>query len=332
VKQIIRVVDLAYVRFRVTDPARMETFLLDFGLHVSGSEQRADTDVAWYRGSGSSPCLVAVETAPETGFIGPAFLVESEDDLHRVADAFETSGVRDRTGPGGGRHLTMIDPDGYQLEFVYGMQSVDELPARQPLVTNTSGERQRVGTFQRVDPGPAHVRRIGHLILRVDDYPAALAFYQQFGFLVSDEVHDPDDPGHTLNGFLRCDRGTEWTDHHTLGLAIRVPKALDHVAFECTDIDDIVQGGLHLESQGYRRSWGVGRHILGSQIFDYWRDPHGFKFEHWTDGDLLNVDTPSTRVPAGDGGPGAISQWGSTPDEFRRAHPGALSIGPYKDA
>jgi hypothetical protein len=32
-----------------------------------------------------------------------------------------------------------------------------------------------------------------------------------------------------------------------------------------------------------------GRHYLGSQIFDYWKDPFGAEIEHWTDGDQLTA-------------------------------------------
>jgi hypothetical protein len=32
----------------------------------------------------------------------------------------------------------------------------------------------------------------------------------------------------------------------------------------------------------------VGRHILGSQVFDYWHDPSRFKIEHYADGDVVN--------------------------------------------
>jgi hypothetical protein len=44
-----------------------------------------------------------------------------------------------------------------------------------------------------------------------------------------------------------------------------------------------------LKEKGRRHEWGVGRHILGSMIFDYWRDPWGHMVEHWTDGDLLDA-------------------------------------------
>ncbi len=33
---------------------------------------------------------------------------------------------------------------------------------------------------------------------------------------------------------------------------------------------------------------GIGRHIQGSQLFDYWRDPDGFLVEHFADGDMFD--------------------------------------------
>jgi hypothetical protein len=47
-----------------------------------------------------------------------------------------------------------------------------------------------------------------------------------------------------------------------------------------------------LLSKGWELAWGVGRHILGSQIFDYWHHSDDFNVEHYADGDLVNEDTP----------------------------------------
>jgi hypothetical protein len=58
-----------------------------------------------------------------------------------------------------------------------------------------------------------------------------------------------------------------------------------HAAFEVADLDDLMAGHDHLVAAGYSHQWGVGRHILGSQVFDYWLDPFGNEIEHWTDGD-----------------------------------------------
>ncbi len=305
----------------------MERFLLDFGMQIA---HRTESRL-YMRGTGPAHYIYTTELADEPGFIGPAFEVESERGLHVLSESLEgASAVEEIDGPGGGRHVTVLDPVGYQAEFVHGIAPLPELPVREALVVNTDRERRRHGAFQRPSAGPAHIRRIGHLILRTLDLERSLAWYRQLGFAVSDAVCDPQDESRTLVAFLKCDRGTEWTDHHTLGLAIREPVAVDHTAYECIDLDDIVIGGRHLEAAGYTRSWGVGRHILGSQIFDYWRDPHGFKVEHWTDGDLVNMDTPATRVPAGDDGPGAISQWSRMPEDYLKIYPEARSIGPAR--
>jgi hypothetical protein len=98
-------------------------------------------------------------------------------------------------------------------------------------------------------------------------------------------------------------------DHHTLLTVPAEAAGLGHIAFEMESADDIFVGHEHLEAKGHRHSWGIGRHVLGSQIFDYWFDPFGFRLEHWTDGDLFNQDTPMGRHPMATA---LDSQWGAT--------------------
>jgi hypothetical protein len=43
--------------------------------------------------------------------------------------------------------------------------------------------------------------------------------------------------------------------------------------------------------------WGIGRHVLGSQLFDYWHDPDGMEFEHYTDGDVFTASHPTHYLP-----------------------------------
>jgi hypothetical protein len=61
-----------------------------------------------------------------------------------------------------------------------------------------------------------------------------------------------------------------------------------------------MRGHQLLKEKSYGHVWGVGRHILGGQIFDYWKDPWGHKVEHWTDGDLLNAAWGSRKTPVDD--------------------------------
>jgi hypothetical protein len=43
-----------------------------------------------------------------------------------------------------------------------------------------------------------------------------------------------------------------------------------HSSFEIDNMDSQLMGHYHLQEKGWTNCWGVGRHLLGSQIFDYW--------------------------------------------------------------
>ena len=60
-------------------------------------------------------------------------------------------------------------------------------------------------------------------------------------------------------------------------------------------------------AKGYDPAWGVGRHILGSQVFDYWFTPDDFLVEHYSDGDLVNCHTETGYLEASNE---ALAIWG----------------------
>jgi hypothetical protein len=80
-----------------------------------------------------------------------------------------------------------------------------------------------------------------------------------------------------------------------------------HSAYQVSDLDAIAAGGEHLKDLGYQRSWGIGRHVQGSQLFDYWRDPDGFLVEHFADGDLFDNTLEPGWAPFTASG---LAQWG----------------------
>ena len=121
-------------------------------------------------------------------------------------------------------------------------------------------------------------------------------YLDHLGMIVSDFLYYPGrrDRGPVMS-FIRCDRGQAPADHHTLGMALGPANRYIHSAYQVSDIDAMATGGRYLAERGYHRSWGIGRHILGSQIFDYWRDSDGFLVEHFSDGDMFD-GTPRTGV------------------------------------
>ena len=48
------------------------------------------------------------------------------------------------------------------------------------------------------------------------------------------------------------------------------PTHVHHSSFEVNDFDTQSLGHYWLQEKGYTNCWGMGRHVLGSQIFDYW--------------------------------------------------------------
>jgi catechol 2,3-dioxygenase-like lactoylglutathione lyase family enzyme len=280
---ILKIEDVAYVRFRAPDLGAMRAFLEDFGLVLV--EETPTRLVA--RAAGSSPVAHVTERG-DAGFVGVAFRAESKADLERLAAA-EGVSVGTLDLPGGGSVVTLRDPDGHRVDVVAGQAPADPLPVVQAQAWNSAGAHERLRATKRIAAGAANVVRLGHVVLNVSSFRASEAWYKErLGLITSDEIRLS--PELAIGAFLRCDRGEQPTDHHTVFL-MQAPKGpgFNHAAYEVADLDDLMRGHRRLAEAGRHAEWGVGRHILGSQVFDYWRDPWGHTLEHWTDGDLFTA-------------------------------------------
>lgn len=69
---------------------------------------------------------------------------------------------------------------------------------------------------------------------------------------------------------MHLDRGQIPVDHHCFFIFEGPVSHVHHSSFETHDFDTQLLGHHWLRQKGYKNCWGVGRHILGSQIFDYW--------------------------------------------------------------
>ena len=80
------------------------------------------------------------------------------------------------------------------------------------------------------------------------------------------------------------------------------------------DIDALGAGGEWMQRHGWVKAWGIGRHVLGSQLFSYHYDPSGFTVEHYIDGDVFDADFPTRWHEASKAG---LYVWGpDLPDHF----------------
>ncbi|MEU4888992.1 VOC family protein [Streptomyces xinghaiensis] len=303
---VIKVADLAWLEFTKPDLDRAETFAHDFGLSTA-----ARTDEALHlRGAMAGTHCLVIRRGPSSRFIGPAFQAADAADLDRLASATGHK-VRPLTEYGGGRAVDLLDPSGIPVRVVHGVTEQPAQPLQQPLVLNTgtSTAAARVNAAQRPPREPSQVQRLGHVVLSTRVFRRALDWYlRHLGLIVSDFLYldGQRDRGPTM-AFIRCDRGSEPADHHTLAMHLGPGTGYVHSAYQVADLDMLAAGGEYLRERGYRHSWGIGRHIQGGQIFDYWRDPDRFMMEHFADGDLFDHTLePGWAAMSASG----LAQWG----------------------
>ncbi|OKL61071.1 hypothetical protein UA08_03339 [Talaromyces atroroseus] len=308
----IRLVKVAHMRYQHPDLDQITVFLLDFGMEVA---HKAD-DQVWFRGYGSDQYVYYARKGPKK-FLGAAFQVESQQDLERAAQLPTAGDIQElKDAPGGGHMLTLTDPEDIPVNLIFGQTPAEPKSYPEKLTINYEVEKPRALKFQRFTTGPAAVHKLGHFGLCVQKFHEMVEFYtRNFNLAPSDFLYvDDQDDGEdnkkkkkNVALFAHIDRGEDLVDHHTFFISTNPTTHVHHCSFEVHDFDTQQLGHQWLAEQGYKSVWGVGRHILGSQIFDYWWDTTGNMIEHYADGDLVNENTPIGYGPAGNE---SLAVWG----------------------
>jgi catechol 2,3-dioxygenase-like lactoylglutathione lyase family enzyme len=304
----VKVAEFAFPRMEAPDLDAMEEFLTHFGLVRAARTP----DALYMRGADGHHHLHAVRKGG-TKFIGFAYHAANEDDLKRAAGLPGATGIETLDEPGGGKRVRLTEPNGYQIEIIHGMKTVPSVAvARDELNTAREPER-RAGRVMRLSKSPTAIQRIGHGVLSTPRVKETVAWFRStLGMLRSDDVY-AGDKENIIGAFSRLDRGEQYVDHHVL-FCVNNPKVgLNHVSYEVQDIDCVFQDHEYIKSLGkYEHMWGIGRHLLGSQVYDYWQDPWGRVHERWADTDRLNAANGGNLVSAEEG---LRSQWGDRPPE-----------------
>lgn len=313
-KQGIKVTDIAYARVSVPDLELAEQFLVDFGLIKS---ERKDTKL-FMRGAGSAHHIYIAEQG-DPKLIAFAFNAKSKDDLERAARLPSAlSDIEKIDEPGGGWRVALQEPNGYLIEIVHGIEEVPPLETHQQPLNTGAEPLARKGELFRLQKNPLPVIRIAHGVIVTPRLAETTQwFHENLGFISSDVIYAGTEDN-ILGSFNRCDCGSEYVDHHTLGIFdFGGQTGMHHISFEVADIDAVMAGHHYLKQlDRYRHQWGVGRHTSGSQVFDYWADPWGRVHERWADSDRLNKDNGTLLLPVD----ALSSQWGDPqPESFMTA-------------
>ena len=301
---VVKVPDLAWLEFAKPDLDRAEAFASAFGfstvLHTAHELHLRGTDPG-------GPCVL-IRKGTRSRFLGVAFRAADSRDVRRLAEKTGTP-VTKLPESLGGITVDLTDPGGTRVRVVSDTDELAPIPAQTPLTVNTGHGTARANATQRPPREPARVQRLGHVVIQTTRFRQVLDWYlEHLGLIVSDFQYYP---GQRRRGpvmsFIRCDQGSTPADHHTLAMVLGPADRYVHSAYQVADMDALAAGGEYLLERGYHRSWGIGRHIQGSQIFDYWRDPDGFLVEHFSDGDLFDCTLEPGWAPMTVSG---LAQWG----------------------
>jgi len=251
---------------------------------------------AGHWGSADLPDQIQIEEAPYRQLRSMRIGCEDESDLAALVARLEALGIESQTRGG---CVSCLDPSGTWKVIVEPVSSTSLSP--QPhRPRNRPGERARQGAQADVvvEPSPRPPRRLGHVVLgSPDPIGTAKFFLEGIGFRLSDQIAG-------VLSFMRCS-----TDHHNLLVMPGPVSYLNHYALECDDTDAIGAAASHyLLGREDRHVVGLGRHVVGSNVFWYMNDPCGTMFEFFSDMDDI-PDDEAWEVRT-DWGLGQFSSWG----------------------
>jgi len=250
-------VRLSHVEFGVTDLARSRAFYVDtLGLQVT--DETADT--IWLRAleERGHHCII-LRKAPVAEARDLGFKVWDEDHLDRAAAFFADKGlpVDWVERPYQGRTFRTRDPQGIPLELYARM---DRLP---PI-------HQHYALYKGVKP-----LRIDHFNCFSPDVDAAVAFWNEIGFRVTEYTEDE------ATGRLWA----AWTHRkggvHDIAFTNGTGPRLHHTAFWVPTPLNIIDLLDLMSTTGWLANIerGPGRHGISNAFFLYVRDPDGHRIE-----------------------------------------------------
>jgi catechol 2,3-dioxygenase-like lactoylglutathione lyase family enzyme len=203
--------------------------------------------------------------------------VDTADDLEKIGAEMSTDRKVVRAADGS---IRTVDESGFSIGFAVTQPAdVQAQPPRVNLNENSRRLNETVAAIPQAQP-----LRLGHVVFYIpkDGADRAVSFYiDRLGFRLSDSTIGRGD-------FMRC-AGSR--DHHNLFLLQRDGSAgFNHAAFEVRDFDEIMMGGACMKSNGWEPETTPGRHILGSNLYWYFRNPCGGNTEYFADMDCMDDD------------------------------------------
>lgn len=171
-------------------------------------------------------------------------------------------------------------------------------------LVDPEGRRFKLEGRDRIEERMMDVRpRLGHLTFDSRDPVSQQGFFESFGFVLSEGL------GPNFR-WLRCN-----PVHHTLAFSRAAEPRLHHVGIELPDRNAVIEACDRLAEMGHVVQYGPGRHMVGGNVFVYFLDRYGIRFELFceleriTDPDrepLIHENVPREK---------SVNVWGPLPTE-----------------
>jgi len=286
--------------FTVPDLNEAQRFYSEFGLEARREGQRLDLHT-----HGHPQHWGSIFAAPGRKKLQYLRFGVYPEDFDLLAQRIERMGApriaRHPLGDDDG--LWTRDPDGNVVQVVAAPKVSPEEPA--PAASPPAHPAGRGAAPGRSGAGRVHPQRLSHVLLFSSDVPRSVHFYSEaLGLRLSDRSGD-------VIAFMH---GAHASDHHMLAFAKSGGPGLHHSSWVVESIDEIGLGMQHMADCGYVRSWGVGRHVIGSNYFCYIQDPWGSFAEYSHDIDFVpaDVEWQSADHPLED----SFYVWGPPPPDY----------------
>ena len=252
---MVRYAKLGYLSLNVTDLSRSAEF---YGPEILGLEPTGGDETERYFRCSTDHHNIILNKASEPGLKRVAWELEDEENLERLRARLTEAGVR----------IVNVSPDECRR-----LHQGTTFRISEPSTGGTYEFYSTMGDYGGTPfkPTVAKIARLGHTILKTDQYETAMTFHENvLGFKVSD----------IIEGFAKFYRCFPNPYHHTFGLENSPRKGFNHVNFMVSDIDDIGCAIGRFTRKGVRIAWGPGRHPPSGSIFLYFHDPDGMTVEY----------------------------------------------------
>jgi catechol 2,3-dioxygenase-like lactoylglutathione lyase family enzyme len=179
-----------------------------------------------------------------------------------------------------------VDESGYGIGFAVADKVEVSFEAKS---INVTGDVPRWNQ-ELTGYGRAHPIRACHLALdiRKADKERAEKFYvERLNFRPVDIVK-------SLGSFLQAEG--DWDQHNFLLMHRSDAYGINHVAYECRDFDEVIEGGNYMLAKDWEEARYLGRHAVGSNIYRFFYAPSGGRVEYVCDMTRVDESYETPRI------------------------------------